>query len=541
MFLRSSQDEKNLAALNAPQRSLAVIGKCVAILALSIAGVVVIGGDRHVFGPPLIALLLTALVAIVLVSLRPRLFLAPFSVLEKDNLPDRAALDSTQALFMAMPLPSLLVDCESRQVIAANPAAAELYGYAVESLPGLPMNALWSSERREETVTESQLDGLAKHQRADGSVFWAETRLKRLDHQARPAWLLAVSDASARMNLAERLDSSDRFAEDLAELSLGIVFIHDLDGILHSVNSAFSRALGYSADELIGQNLYGLLVPREHDAVRGTLENIHHDEGGFGIVHLKRRDGSQLACEFRSRLCIADDDSRLVHCCAIDISERSRNERRLLKTSRKDMLTGCYNWQHLQIFEDDVEPGAPWAAIVIDTIQSNRCNESNGYRLGDPILVATARLLDSMVRNEDSVVHLGGYAFAILLRRSDHATLESLAVRLQRARDTAPDTPFTFGMASRKDGEALEETVRRADRQLIERRFLERISLRIEPSGGARPRAVRNQLHSIQDEVGGNLLPMHSTYTSSGPNCRTASGKSSESLACDDWGGDQNC
>ncbi|MGB3046752.1 hypothetical protein, partial [Dokdonella sp.] len=63
--------------MNAPLRSAAVVGKCLAILALSSALVVVIGGNSHVFGRPLIALLLTAIIAAVLVSLRPRLFLAP--------------------------------------------------------------------------------------------------------------------------------------------------------------------------------------------------------------------------------------------------------------------------------------------------------------------------------------------------------------------------------------------------------------------------------------------------------------------------------
>lgn len=68
MFLRTDRQEKRLAAFNAPSRFAAVIGKCVTILILAIATVIVIGRNGHVFWPPLIALLLTALVAGVLVS-----------------------------------------------------------------------------------------------------------------------------------------------------------------------------------------------------------------------------------------------------------------------------------------------------------------------------------------------------------------------------------------------------------------------------------------------------------------------------------------
>lgn len=510
MFLRSNQDERNLAALNAPPRSVAVIGKCIAILALSIALVVAVGGDQHVFGPPLIALFLTALVAIVLVSLRPRLFLSPLGSVEKDNLHDRVAFDSAQSLFISMPLPSLLVDCESRQVIAANPAAAELYGYALEALSGLPMKSLWSVVgSRDETIVEGPIDGLARHQRADGSVFWAETRLRCIDHQGRPAWLLAVTDASARMNLAQSLESSERFADDLVEQSLGIVFSHDLDGTLRRVNPAFAHALGCAKDELSGQKFSDLLVPHQNDAFMSYLMNIHQEQGGSGLVHLRGIDGGEFVWEFRNRLRIAPDGSQSVLCCAIDVSELSRDRGHLLETSQKDPLTGCYNRRHLQIFENDAEAGARWAAIVIDMDHSKCVSNAHEHRLGDHGLAAAARMLDRIVRSEDSLVRLGGEEFVILLRRSDQATLESFAVRLQRLRDTEPGTPFTFGMATRKDSEALEETIHRADRQLIERRFIERNSIRLGPSGGARPRESRKQrlrvrLESDCEDVSGS-------------------------------------
>ncbi len=353
MFLRGSQDDKNLAALNAPQRSLAAIGKCVAILALSIAMVVFIGGDRHVFGPPLIALLLTALVAIVLVSLRPRLFLAPFSGLEKDNLADRVSSDTAQSLFVAMPSPGLLVDCESRQVIAANAAAAALYGYPIEALPGLSIAVLWPAT---ESRTEAMADGLAKHHRADGSVFWAQILLRRIDHGEHAAWLLAISDADERMNSSRLLNASERFAEDLLGLSPGIVFSHDLDGTLRRINPAFACALGYEQGELDGQKLSSLLVPHQHDAFTSYMSNIHPMQGGNGTVRVQGRDGSEKVWEFRNRLGVASDGSQSVLCCAIDISEGSRKERSLLGTGIYDPLGGYHNQRNLDICESDVEP-----------------------------------------------------------------------------------------------------------------------------------------------------------------------------------------
>ncbi len=501
MFLRTDREEKHLAAFNAPRRSVAVIAKCIAILILATVLVVLIGGNSHVFGPPLIALLLTALIAAVLVSLRPRIFLAPLGAAELRDAPNAGSIVAAEPLFLASPSPALLVDCESQEILAVNPAAAELYGYPLNELCGLPIAALLSgSSKPGDTSTDCPVEGLARHHRADGSTFWAELQLRRIEHQTRPVWLVAVTDVGARMKLVQELESSERFAFDLVELSLGIVFSHDLDGTLQTVNPAFVRALGLSKDDLIGRNLAKFLLPRQRDVFSGYLSSIDQDAGSNGVLHMHSRDGGELVWEFRNRLRIGADGSKSVLCCAVDISERARNERRLLETSRKDPLTGCYNRRHLQIFEEDAEPSACWAAIVIDIDHLKRYNDSHGHRAGDQAIVSTARALEGMVRSDDSVVRLGGDEFVILLRRCDRATLESFALRLQIARDNQVCVPFTFGMAMRKNGEDLDETIHRADRQLIERRVIERSSIRLDRTDGTQPREPRGQRLRVRIE-----------------------------------------
>lgn len=508
MFLRTDREEKRLAAFNAAPRSATVIAKCIAILILATAMVVVIGGNSHVFGPPLIALLLTALVAAVLVSLRPRIFLAPLGMAELRDALNAESIVAAEPLFMASPSPALLVDCESRQILVVNPVAADLYGYPLNELSCLPFAALLSrASNPGEAGADCPVEGLARHHRADGSAFWAELQLRRIEYQARPVWFMVVTDVSARMNLVQELESSERLALDLFELSLGIVFSHDLDGTLQMVNPAFVRALGLSKDDQIGRNLAEFLLPRQRDGFSGYLSNIDQDAGSSGVIHLHKQDGGELIWEFSNRLRIGADGSKSVLCCAVDISERTRNERRLLETNRKDPLTGCFNRHHLQVFEEDAEPSACWAAIVIEIDHLKRYNDTGGHRVGDQAIVGTARMLEGMVRSDDSVVRLGGDEFVILLRRCDQATLESFAVRLQHARDEQIGVPFTFGMSMRKNGEDLDETIHRADRQLIERRVIERSSIRLDRAGGAQPRELRGQKLWLRGESDRDQIP----------------------------------
>ena len=302
---------------------------------------------------------------------------------------------------------------------------------------------------------------------------------------------MTVTDVGTRMHLARELEDSERFAADLMELSQGVVFIHYLGGELKTVNPAFAQALGYAADELAGRNLGEFLLPHQHGAFGGYLSSIDHEGMSEGVIHLRTRDGGERVWEYRNRLRLGSDGGRSILCCAIDISERTRNERRLLASRNKDSLTGCYTRQHLQVFEEDAEPSACWAAIVIDIDHYQRYSESDAHRAGEQAIIRTARMLEGMVRNDDSVVRLGADEFVILLRRCDQATLESFVGRLQRLRDNHAGVPFTFGLAMRKNGEGLDETIHRADRQLIERRVIECSSIRLEASREARPTAQR--------------------------------------------------
>ena len=492
MFHRKHNAATRWAKLRAAPTHNAAFGKWLAATILMLAGVVIIASNAPLYGPPLFALLLTAALALLLVSLRPPLVVCAHDSAAPDLQPPLPAEDSlagfaAETLFTASPVPALLVDGERRAVIAANPAAVALYGYADEGLCGLAIGSLLHADAAEESGGIPQLRGMARHRRADGTGFWVEVEVREVKQGERSLLLLVVIDATARMALMHELETSERHARELVELSLGMVFSHDLAGCLHMVNPAFARALGYTQDELLGRNLGDLVVPRQREAFGGYLRKIGEDGTNSGAAHMQRRDGGECVWEFRNQLRVAADGSTSVLCCAIDISERSRNERRLRDASSRDPLTGCYNRRHLDIFEDDAESGACWAAIVIDIDHLKRYNDTHGYRVGDQALVSIARLLESMVRKEDSVVRLGGDEFVILLRHCDRVTLESFALRLQDMREVRACVDFTFGLAMRQQDEELAETIHRADRQLIERRFIERSSIRLDT-----PREVRS-------------------------------------------------
>ena len=505
MFARKHNDQPQLANLMEPPERSSLLGRSMVISILALIAVVTLGTNTHLFAPPLLALLLTAAVAAVLVSMR-RASAGNGRRSIAEGFADRECAEAGvvgESLFVATPIPTLLVDCEFLEIVAANSAVANLYGFAQRDLRGLRMSKLQQSTTGDSHSDDAvPVSGLVRHRRADGSSLWVELNVQKISHAGRAVWLIVVVDVTARLQLVRGLEESERHYRELIDLSLGIVFTHDLNGTLTLVNPAFARALDIPAEDIIGKNLSDFVVPRQHDAFSQYLLNVGRNGTDSGAVHMLRRDGGELVWEFRNQMRTLADGSREVLCCAIDISERSRNEHRLLEKSRKDPLTGCYNRRHLAAFQADARPGACWASVVIDIDHLKRYNDTYGHRAGDQAIVRVARFLERIVRKDDSIVRLGGDEFVILLQQGDQATLESFAARLQGALATQETVPFSYGLAMRKNDEDLEQTIHRADRQMIERRVIERSSIRLDVPREPRRREARRSVIRIHPEIG---------------------------------------
>ena len=507
MFARHQNEESRLDGLIEPPARRSGFAAPIVISVVLLIAIVTLGTNTKLIASPLLALLVTAAVAAVLVSLR-RSSAATASSARVDAT-GATTIDSSEtgvpgeSLFAASPIPTLLLDGEFHEIMAANAAAAALYGYPLAQLRGQRIAKLqYAPSMDNEGAGGHPVSGLVRHRRADGVSLWVEMSVRQIAYRGGEAWMIGIIDVTARMQLLRELEEGERHYRELVDLSLGIVFTHDLDGQLHSVNPACARALGHRAEDLIGQNLSRFVVPRQRDAFNEYLFAIGRDGRNSGAVHMLRQDGGELVWEFRNQLRTLADGSREVLCCAIDISERSRNERRLLENSRKDPLTGCYNRRHLDAFQADAEPGAQWACVVVDIDYLKRYNDSHGHRAGDQALVRLARFLDRIVRKDDSLVRLGGDEFVILLRQCDQATLESFATRLQAALATQETIPFSFGLAMRKKDEDLEQTIHRADRQMIERRLIERSSIRLDVPREVRRPESRRPVIRIHPELG---------------------------------------
>jgi diguanylate cyclase (GGDEF)-like protein len=104
-----------------------------------------------------------------------------------------------------------------------------------------------------------------------------------------------------------------------------------------------------------------------------------------------------------------------------DVSETRMHEQQLLRMARQDALTALPNRQWLNealptALESARVSGGMLALLFIDLDKFKDINDIAGHHVGDQLLEAAARRMESVLRTGDCAVRLGGDEFAVLMQ-----------------------------------------------------------------------------------------------------------------------------
>jgi diguanylate cyclase (GGDEF)-like protein/PAS domain S-box-containing protein len=271
------------------------------------------------------------------------------------------------------------------------------------------------------------------------------------------------------------LDDSESLRALVRNLREGIYITNDRGEILDA-NPAFLEMLGVTQlADLVSYGLSDMIV----DPARRMLELELLDRDGAVRefeLQILRPDGAIRTVLDTTYTCRDPETGDLFyHGILVDISSRKEVEDVLREQSVRDPLTGCYNRRYLTDVDYRLEgPGATWACIFIDIDHFKQYNDIHGHQMGDHTLIRMSRFLMRQVRAEEAVVRIGGDEFLIVLEGATEAHVEMVARRLQTAALRTAPVPFSLGWASRKPGESFQQTMHRADQNLMEVRVIER-------------------------------------------------------------------
>ncbi len=244
--------------------------------------------------------------------------------------------------------------------------------------------------------------------------------------------------ALERTTLAVRREEA--MAREQIQHSLRVVFGHAIDGIVMitdkgnvvSANPAAEKLLGVTTSQLLGRPLAMCLVPvGEND--RNALSAVGQFE-----ARAMRPDGTSLDVDVTINEAGAGTETKHIAMLR-DVTERKRQEARLVRLANYDTLTGLPNRSQFmhnlrQAMGRAQRHEQAMALMFLDLDRFKVVNDSLGHHVGDKLLQRVASLLATALRQNDSlalrdcsteVYRLGGDEFTVVLE--DLGTGESAA------------------------------------------------------------------------------------------------------------------
>ena len=229
---------------------------------------------------------------------------------------------------------------------------------------------------------------------------------------------------AAGRDITERVRGQEqqRLAASVIDSVTESIMVTDPEGVILSVNNAFSEVTGFSAEQAVGKTP-SILRSEHHDPLfyRDMWAAIDREGRWSGEVWNRRADGEVFAA-WLNITAIEGDDGVVSHYVGVfsDITDRKRSEERIQHLAHYDPLTDLPN---RLLFTDRCERalglarrrGELAALLFIDLDRFKPINDTLGHPVGDRILQGVAGRLICNLRESDTVARLGGDEFVVLL------------------------------------------------------------------------------------------------------------------------------
>ncbi|MHB1110134.1 MAG: EAL domain-containing protein [Devosia sp.] len=266
-------------------------------------------------------------------------------------------------------------------------------------------------------------------------------------HVAQVAFVLeAIGREVGRFQLLHAQATRER---DATRIILDHVIADNFDGVVVVDERGRIVAASRLAEDLLGGGLRGRMASEAlPDQLDAAVEMALGGAAGETLRRpaealLPQPDGELRDVEFAVTISAieagaADRPARRVACLTFrDVTERRRNEEKLLFLAGHDPLTGALSRLKLtEIIDvemaDDRSRAAGLTVIMLDLSRFKTVNDTLGHSYGDMVLKQVVGRIQAS--NVDAVARLGGDSFALLLkgRRTDEDLQLFCAGLLQR-------------------------------------------------------------------------------------------------------------
>lgn len=349
----------------------------------------------------------------------------------------------------------IIYNPETEQILDVNDFACKVFGYTREEFLSRGLDTIYPDpEKRKERIEKILVEGsLETYENSvsakNGNPMHLSINSSLIEFRGNPAILTINRDITASVEADKALRKNETKLRSLIEnMHEGLVEVDRHENILF-VNQRFCEMVGYSEDELIGQNISLMLADSEG---RETVSKAHEEryQGKTGIYEMKLYHKSGNPMWFLlGGVPVTDDDGKVVGSMGVhtDITDIKLNEELLWFNATHDALTELPNrhllLDHLQnaISKAANQPERKFALLFLDLNLFKIINDSLGHVEGDNLLILLARRLETCVRQGDVISRFGGDEFTILI---DNIRSSDEVIQVVRRIQDCLETPFSL-------------------------------------------------------------------------------------------------
>lgn len=208
----------------------------------------------------------------------------------------------------------------------------------------------------------------------------------------------------------------------IVETSNDAIFSISLDGAITSWNRGAEKIFGYSADEIVGCQIFTIMPPELYEERFRVLQTILSGEQlQFFETTRIRKDGSRIYVSITTSPMLGADGKIIGNSViARDVTEHRKMEEVIRHQAHHDTLTDLPN---RQLFMDFLSlelaqarrDGTKLALLFLDLNGFKQVNDTLGHSCGDRLLQEVAQRLRACIRESDTVARLGGDEFTVLM------------------------------------------------------------------------------------------------------------------------------
>ncbi|MFH2107255.1 MAG: PAS domain S-box protein, partial [Chrysiogenia bacterium] len=260
-------------------------------------------------------------------------------------------------------------------------------------------------------------------------------------------------DITERKQATDAMRESEERYRDLVENSQELIFTHDLEGKLLSVNKAASQSTGYALKDLLRMNVSDLLTEEVRHLFNDYLAEIRTAGRASGRMRIQTASGETRYWEYNNSLRTKGVPVPIVRGMARDVTER-----RLAEAEKEAALEALREMS--EIFRLFLKHSPMYVFIKDENIRPVYLSDNYAHMLGRPVSELLGKNMDELFPSELSRTMIVD-DMSILRERKIHEFVEELNGRIYSTikfpiyiRDKAKYLAgFTMDITERKQAE----------------------------------------------------------------------------------------